>query len=77
MGNVTIKAALGKVTIEAMQAIELKVGQSSVKVDQQGVTIGGMMVKLDGQIQTEVKGVMTTVKGDAMLTVKGGIAMIN
>jgi type VI secretion system secreted protein VgrG len=76
-GNVTLKAALGKVTIEAMQGIELKVGQSSVKLDQKGVTIGGMMLKIDGQIQTEVKGVMTTVSGDGMLTVKGGIAMIN
>jgi type VI secretion system secreted protein VgrG len=77
MGNVTIKAAMGKVTIEAMQGIELKVGQSSVKLDQTGIKIGGMMLKLDGQVQTEVKGVMTTVKGDGMLTVKGGITMIN
>jgi type VI secretion system secreted protein VgrG len=77
MGNVTIKAAMGKVIIEAMQGIELKVGQSSVKLDQTGIQIGGMMLKLDGQVQTEVKGVMTTVKGDGMLTVKGGITMIN
>jgi len=77
MGNVTIKAAMGKVTIEAMQGIEFKVGQSSVKLDQTGIKIGGMMLKLEGQIQTEVKGVMTTVKGDGMLTVKGGITMIN
>jgi type VI secretion system secreted protein VgrG len=77
LGNITLKAALGKVSIEAMQAIELKVGQSKVTVDQKGVTIGGLMLKLDGQVQTEVKGVMTTVKGDGMLTVKGGIAMIN
>jgi len=77
MGNITLKAALGTVTIEAMKGIELKVGQSSVKLDQKGVTIGGMMLKLEGKVQTELKGVMTTVKGDAMLTVKGGIAMIN
>jgi len=76
-GNVTLKAALGKVTIEAMQGIELKVGQSSIKLDQKGVTVSGMMLKLEGKMQTELKGVMTTVKGDGMLTVKGGIAMIN
>jgi type VI secretion system secreted protein VgrG len=77
MGNITLKAALGKVSIEAMQAIELKVGQSKVTVDQKGVTIGGMMLKLEGQVQAELKGVMTTVKGDGMLMVKGGVAMIN
>jgi type VI secretion system secreted protein VgrG len=77
MGDITVKAALGKVAVEAMQGIELKVGQSTVKVDQTGVTIKGLMLKLEGQVQTEVKGVMTTVKGDGMLMVKGGVAMIN
>ncbi len=76
-GNVTTKTALGKVTEEALQSIELKVGQSSIKVDQTGVTISGMNVKIQGQIKTEVKGAMTDVKGDGMLTVKGGITMIN
>jgi type VI secretion system secreted protein VgrG len=77
MGNVTTKAALGKVSEEAMQGIELKVGQSSVKIDQAGVTIKGMTIKIQGQIATEVKGMMTDIKGDGMLTVKGGITMIN
>ena len=62
---------------KAMQSIELKVGQSSVKIDQMGVTIKGMMIKVEGTIQTDVKGLMTNVKGDAMLMVKGGITMIN
>lgn len=77
MGNHTTKIDLGKISQEAMQSIELKVGQSSIKVDQAGVTIKGMSVKIEGQIQTEVKGLMTKVSGDAMLTVKGGITMIN
>ena len=77
MGNQTTKLKLGKSATEAMQSIELKVGQSSIKVDQMGVTIKGMMVKIEGQIQTEVKGLMTTVQGSAMTTVKGAITMIN
>jgi type VI secretion system secreted protein VgrG len=77
MGNVTTKAGLGKVVEEAMQGIEMKVGQSSIKVDQMGVTIKGMMVKMEGTIQTDVKGLMTNVTGDAMLKAKGGITMIN
>ena len=77
MGNVALKAALGQIAYEAMMGIELKVGQSSIKIDQTGVTIKGMMVKIEGQIMTEVKGMMTQIKGDAMLMVKGGITMIN
>lgn len=77
MGNQTTKLALGKSTNEAMQSWEIKVGSSSIKIDQMGVTIKGMMIKIDGTMMTDVKGLMTTVKGTAMLTVKGGIVMIN
>jgi type VI secretion system secreted protein VgrG len=77
MGNQATKVDLGKIDTEAMQSIELKVGQSSVKLDQMGVTIKGMMIKIEGTVQVDVKGLMTTVNGDAMLTLKGGITMIN
>jgi type VI secretion system secreted protein VgrG len=77
MGNRTTKVAMGKSSEEAMQAIELKVGQSSIVIDQKGVTIKGMMIKVEGQVQTQIKGMMTQVNGDAMLQMKGGITMIN
>lgn len=77
MGNDKLGISLGKQDVEAMQSIELKVGQSSVKLDQTGVTIKGMMINVEGQIMVDVKGLMTTVKGTAMLTLKGGITMIN
>jgi type VI secretion system secreted protein VgrG len=76
LGNISVKADAGAITVEAMQSITLTVGQSSVKIDQTGVTISGMMISITGQVQTEVKGTMTTVTGDAMLTLKGGITMI-
>ena len=76
MGDISVKASLGSITVEAMQKITLKVGQSSVTLDQTGVTVSGMMIKITGQISTDVKGLMTTVKGDAMLTLGGGITMI-
>jgi len=77
MGNQETKLDLGKSSTEAMQAIELKVGANSIKIDQMGVTIKGMMVKIEGTVMTEVKAPMTQVKGDAMLIAKGGITMIN
>ena len=60
-----------------MQSIELKVGESSIKIDQSGITMKGMMVKIEGTVSVDVKAVMTTVKGDGMVTIKGGIVMIN
>jgi type VI secretion system secreted protein VgrG len=77
MGNQTTKIDLGSSTTEAMQSIELKVGQSSVKLDQTGVTIKGMMISIEGQMQTDVKGTITQINGDAMLKCQGGITMIN
>ena len=71
MGNQTTKLDLGKSETEALQSIELKVGQSSIKVDQMGVTITGMMVKIEGKIQTEVKGLMTQVNGMRHADVQG------
>jgi type VI secretion system secreted protein VgrG len=77
MGNQTIKIAMGKQATEAMQAIELKVGSNSIKVDQTGVTITGMMVKVEGKVMTEVKsGAMATIDGGGMLQAKAGITMI-
>lgn len=77
MGNRSVKVDLGKIEEEAMQSIELKVGQSSLKIDQMGVTIKGMMITIEGQVKTDVKGLMTSVNGDAMLTLKGAITMVN
>ena len=77
MGNMATKMDLGKSETEAMQSIELKVGQSSILVNQMGVTIKGMMISIEGQIQVQVKGLMTQINGTAMLQEQGAIIMIN
>jgi type VI secretion system secreted protein VgrG len=77
MGNQQTNIDLGKSETEAMQSIELIVGQSSVKLDQMGVTIKGMMIAIEGQIQVQMKGMMTQIQGTAMLQEQGGIIMIN
>jgi len=76
MGNQTTKLDMGASNTEAMQSITLKVGQSSITIDQMGVTIKGMMITVDGQVQTQVKGLMTQVQGSAMTQISGGITMI-
>src|SRR6185437_4866091 len=55
LGNQSTKLDLGQSSTEALQGIELKVGESSVKLDQFGVTIKGMMISIEGQVQTTVK----------------------
>jgi type VI secretion system secreted protein VgrG len=76
MGDQSTKLDMGKSETEAMQSIELKVGQSSVKLDQTGVTIKGMLIQIEGQIQTQLKGMVTQINGSAMLQLQGGIIMI-
>jgi type VI secretion system secreted protein VgrG len=77
VGNQTNKIDMGKIETEAMQSIELKVGESSIMIDQTGVTIKGMMIKIEAQVQAQVTAPMTQVNCDAMTTVKGGVVMIN
>lgn len=76
LGNFTIKASLGKVTIEALQGIELKVGPSTFKMDMSGIQMSGLMTKVEGTVQTQVKGLITQVTADAMLKAGGAITMI-
>ncbi|MCX7086811.1 MAG: type VI secretion system tip protein VgrG [Methylococcales bacterium] len=77
MGNHLLKISTGKSTIEAMQSIELKVGSNSIKIDQMGITVKGIMVKIEAKALLEEKGLMTKVEADTMLIIKGGITMIN
>ena len=76
-GNQTIKLNLRASSTEAMQSIELKVGQNSIKIDQSGVTIQGMTIKIQGQMQVQVQGAMTQINADAMLTTQAGITMMS
>lgn len=77
MGNQSTKLELGASSTEALQSIELKVGESSVKLDQTGVTIKGLMISIEGQVQTDVKGTMTQITGDAILKCQGGMITLN
>lgn len=76
-GNLTVNVAAGKIEMKAAQEILLKVGNSSIKIDNSGVTIKGPIIKIEGEAMAEIKSTLTTVKGSAMLTLKGGLTMIN
>lgn len=77
MGNLTMKCELGAITLEAMQSITLKVGQSTVVVDQMGITTKGMLIKDEAQVMHQTKAVMIKEEASAMVQVQGGIVMVN
>jgi type VI secretion system secreted protein VgrG len=76
-GDIIIKTAAGSISVEAMQSLTLKVGQSSVTLDQAGVTIKAMMVKVEGQAMASVKAPLTQLDADGLLKATGGIMMLN
>jgi type VI secretion system secreted protein VgrG len=76
-GNMTVDVSSGKITMTAAMEIKLVVGGSSIKIDNSGVTIKGPIIKIHADGMAEMKSPMSTVKGTGMLTLKGGITMIN
>jgi type VI secretion system secreted protein VgrG len=70
MGDRKTEVSLGSDSLEAMQQIVLKVGQSKITIDQTSITLEAMMINVKGQLTTDVE-------GGAMLTLKGGLTMIN
>ncbi|WP_244506225.1 type VI secretion system Vgr family protein [Microbulbifer marinus] len=62
--------ANGAIKISSKASIELKVGGSSIKLSPTGITIKGVTVSVSGDAKSEVK-------AGGMLTLKGGITMIN
>jgi len=76
-GNYTVDINAGKATVTAAVSIELKVGSNSIKIEQSGITIKGVMVTVQADTKLDAKSLKTTVGGDAMLTLTGGVTMIN
>ena len=76
-GDLTISVETGSISMEALNSITLTVGQNSITISQQGIEVSGLKVSVKGQNQVEVKAPMTSVNGDATLTLKGGLVSIN
>jgi type VI secretion system secreted protein VgrG len=65
------------ITVTAKTSITLKCGQSTIKIDPSSITITTPQFKTKADATAEIKSPLTTVKGDGMLTLKGGMTMIN
>ncbi len=76
-GDYKVDVSSGAMKVSAMTSIELTVGANTVKIDQSGVAINAIMLKLAGQAMLDMKAPMSSLNGDGMLTLKGGIMMLN
>ncbi len=76
-GDIAIEASLGSISVKAMNKIELTVGSNKITIDNTGVTVSATQVKIQGQAMAQVQAPMTQVSGDGMLTLKGGVMMLN
>jgi type VI secretion system secreted protein VgrG len=76
-GNDSLNVSAGSSSTEAAISIELTVGSNSIKIDQSGITISGIQVQINGTAMLQAASPMTQVSGDGMLTLQGGIIMIN
>jgi type VI secretion system secreted protein VgrG len=76
MGDRTTEISMGSDTLEAMQKITLKVGQSSITIDQTSITLQSMQINITGQLTVNINGMMTTVDGSAVLSLGGGLVTI-
>jgi len=69
-GGDIIMNAGGKVTVEAKQSIELKVGGSSIVIDNMGVTI-------TGSAKVDIKAPTVKTAASILNTIKGALVKIN
>ena len=77
MGNISVKADLGKIEINAMQSITLTCGASKIHMTPMGITLEAMQIDVKAKLMLNTEGLMSTHKGSAMMTIKGGLVMIN
>jgi type VI secretion system secreted protein VgrG len=63
--------------IKAGTKIILECGGSKITMDPMSIKIESMMINIKASLTLDEEGLMTTVKGNAMLTLKGGIIFIN
>lgn len=75
-GKLKVKAGT-TIEIEAGTSITLKVGSTVVKLDPTSIKLDSTMITVTGKATAEIKSPMTTVKGDGLLTLKGGLVLIN
>jgi type VI secretion system secreted protein VgrG len=66
-----------EILIKAGQKITLKVGGSTIVMDQESITLKSINIKVEASADLDMKGTTTQLKGSAILTITGGLVKIN
>jgi phage baseplate assembly protein gpV len=75
--DIAIEASTGNITVRALNSIKLTVGGNSIEINAEGVTITAMKVSVQGQAMVQLQAPMTQISADGMLTMNGGVVMVN
>jgi type VI secretion system secreted protein VgrG len=75
--DIAIEASMGNITMKAMNSIKFTVGGNSIEINAEGVTITATKVSVQGQAMVQIQAPMTQVSADGMMTLKGGVMMLN
>ncbi len=76
LGNDSLKVPLGMISIEAGLMIELKVGSSTLTIDQTGIRMNGLLIMTQGTAAVITKAPMISEIADGPLILHGGILLI-
>ncbi|MCD0463681.1 type VI secretion system Vgr family protein [Roseiconus lacunae] len=76
-GDDTLDIKQGAQTTKAAKSILLKVGNNSIKIDQQQIAIKATKISLQADTQIIIKGAMVTAEAQGVMTVKGGVVKLN
>jgi type VI secretion system secreted protein VgrG len=76
-GNCDIRTENGKFVIEAAKGAEIKVGQNSICLGPQEITIKGLAIRILGQVQVEFEAPMVSGQAKGILKLKGGLLTLN
>lgn len=76
-GNISTKAEMGAIEMTAMQSITFKVGQNALTISQSGITLEAMMISLKAETLLDMKGALVKGEAQGVMTLKGGIVLIN
>jgi type VI secretion system secreted protein VgrG len=75
--GIKLSAANKEIAIESKDINSKATGNVKTEATMEASIKGTQALKLEGTAQAEMKGAQTTVKGDAMLTISGGMVKIN